>query len=181
MTCARELSRSPKYGTFSPSLESFTLASADSQNWNVSRSRATSVSFGAPAATAERLGGATPPMLEQRASFPAPMCPITSPKLICAGVGLNPYLPAGISSAAAMKLVPARAAAERTASETGATGSCAAPLAARDQVASAMSRTDVCMSRIQVTVGCLATVEAAAAHWRGRYRSRGEHEARHRP
>jgi hypothetical protein len=97
MTCALETSRSPKYGTFSPSLESFTLASADSQNWNVSRSRATSFSFGAPAATAERLGGAIPPMLEQRASFPAPMCPITSPKLICAGVGLNPYLPAGFA------------------------------------------------------------------------------------
>ena len=31
---------------------------------------------------------------------------MTSPKLICAGVGLKPYLPAGISSAAATRLVP---------------------------------------------------------------------------
>jgi hypothetical protein len=58
-------------------------------------------------------------MLEQSASLPALMCPITSPNLICAGVGLNPYLSAGIASAAAMKLFAARSTAERTASETG--------------------------------------------------------------
>ena len=45
---------------------------------------------------------------------------MTSPKLICAGVGLNPYLSAGISSAAATKLRAARLALSRKASATGA-------------------------------------------------------------
>ena len=64
---------------------------------------------------------------------------MTSPKLICAGVGLNPYLSAGMSSAAAMKLLLARPAAARTASETGDAGSGIALRAASDTLASATS------------------------------------------
>ena len=45
---------------------------------------------------------------------------MTSPKLICAGVGLKPYLSAGISSAAATRLVLALLATERSASAAGA-------------------------------------------------------------
>ena len=65
---------------------------------------------------------------------------MTLPKLICAGVGLKPYFPAGISSAAATRLLPERCAVERKASETGAAGFRAAPVAARQQPASAMNR-----------------------------------------
>src|SRR5580765_7463538 len=81
-------------------------------------------------------------MLEQRKSFPPARCAMTSPKLICAGVGLKPYLPAGISSAAAMRLFAERLAVERRASATGAPESCAAAVAVREQIASGMSRSD---------------------------------------
>jgi hypothetical protein len=72
MTAPREVVWSPKYDTFCSSRESSTPASADSQNWNVSLSRATSCSLGTPAVNSERLGAATPPILVVRSQPPAP-------------------------------------------------------------------------------------------------------------
>src|SRR5215216_27253 len=98
MAVARETSRSPKNGTLASRLESFTLASAESQNWKESLRRATSCFFGSVAATLDPLGAATPPIFEQRKWLPSVKWATTSPKLICAGVGLNPYLLDGICS-----------------------------------------------------------------------------------
>ena len=60
-----------------------------------------------------------------------------------------------------MKLVAARSAAERTASDTGVAESCAKRVAAEDDVAKAMSRSGVCMSRIQV-VGMIGAFDLLA-------------------
>ena len=68
---------------------------------------------------------------------------MTSPKLICAGVGLKPYLPAGISSAAATRFFAARWLIERKASATGDEGAWAAAVADRQPIASGMNRSGV--------------------------------------
>ena len=83
-------------------------------------------------------GGGVPSIAAHSISFERASCAMISPKPICAGVGLKPYLPAGISSAAATRLVSARLAVERRASDTGA-APCAATVAARQQIASGMS------------------------------------------
>lgn len=79
-------------------------------------------------------------MPEQSASLPAATWAITSPKLICAFVGLKPYFSAGISSAAATRLRPARSTCARRASATGDAGACAAPALVRLQAARDTSR-----------------------------------------
>src|SRR4051812_28483461 len=63
-----------------------------------------------------------------------------SPTLIWAGVGLKPYLVAGNSSAAAIKLVAERLAVERRASDTGAF--CAAAVAVRQKRARGSRRSE---------------------------------------
>src|SRR5690348_13545722 len=73
---------------------------------------------------------------------------MTSPKVICAGVGLNPYLPAGIASAAATRLRWARCSVLRNASATGDPpalwAAASDPKAVRARAASAAERkTDV--------------------------------------
>jgi len=120
-------------GIFSLSFESSTLASCASHDWKLSFKAVTSCAFGALPVISGFFDASTPAIREHRKSFPPERCAMTSPKLICAGVGLKLYFPAGITSAAATRLVPALFAAERSASETGAPVSCAAAVAVRKQ------------------------------------------------
>src|SRR6266480_1261481 len=106
-------------GTESASFASSTLASEASQNWNVSRSRATSLSLVSVVSTLARCGAATPLMVPHRKSLPSAKCTTTCRKLICAGVGAKAYFSAGISSAAATRFCAERRAFARKASATG--------------------------------------------------------------
>src|SRR4051812_39253949 len=138
MNSAREISRPPKKGSLSPSFESSTFASWESHDWKLSFRALTSCAFGALPVISDFLDASAPEIREQRKSLPPERWAMTSPKLIWAGVGLKVYLPAGIASAAATRLVPARLAIERRASETGAPVSCAAAVAVRQQSARGM-------------------------------------------
>src|SRR5262249_61265294 len=90
-----------------------------------------------------RVAAAPPPILEQKKSLPSDRWLMTSPKLICAGVGLKPYLSSGISSAAATRFLACRPVASRKASATGVAW--AAAVVVRQRVANAARRSGVLM------------------------------------
>src|SRR6202035_5411347 len=112
----------------SPSLESSTLASAVPQNSNEAFSAATSLSL--PSVSAIFASGAgVPEIFAHKILLDCAMCMTTWPKLFISGVGLNPYLSAGIASAAATMFLAKRVSCAftvvLTGLATGAADSCA--------------------------------------------------------
>src|SRR5256712_2931138 len=94
----------------SPSFESSTRARAEVQKSNDRFSRATSLSLESSGVSLGCSGAGVPAIQPHIMSLPPARCSTTCPKLICAGVGLYPYLAAGISSADSTRLRAARAA-----------------------------------------------------------------------
>src|SRR6266480_776291 len=112
--------RPPKNGMLSPSCPSCIAASAVAQNWNDSFKPATSLSLGSVPENFGRSGFFWPDEALQSSSFPSWIrWATTSPKLIWAGVGLKPYLSAGIASAASVMFLVWRCAMDRNAFDTG--------------------------------------------------------------